>query len=86
VEEIGEHADTALLDLRGLWIFGVVDEVPVEVLRDHALGLGLHPGRHEGGQVAHRNPVEHELLTEEAHRVDCAHPVLRQLVVGRGFE
>jgi hypothetical protein len=86
VEQVGEDADTALLYLGGLRIFGVVDEVPVEVLRDHALGLGLHPGRHKGRQVAHRNSVEHELLPDEPHGVDGAHAVLRQLVVGRGFE
>ena len=33
VEELGQHPDAALLDLEGLRVLGVVDEVPVEVLR-----------------------------------------------------
>ena len=33
VEEVGEHPDAALLDLRRLRVLGVVDEVPVEVRR-----------------------------------------------------
>jgi hypothetical protein len=64
----------------------MVDEVPVEVLGDHALGLRLHPGRHEGRQVAHRDPVEHELLADQPHGVDGGHAALRQLVVGCGLE
>ena len=62
VEEVREHADAALLDLRGLRILGVVDEVAVEVLGDDPLRLGLHPRRHERRQVAHRDPVQHQLL------------------------
>ena len=33
VEELGQHPDAALLDLEGLRVLGVVDEVAVEVLR-----------------------------------------------------
>jgi hypothetical protein len=64
----------------------VVDEVAVQVLGDHALRLGLHPRRHERRQVAHRDAVEHELLADQPHRVDRPHPVLGQVVVGRGLE
>ena len=86
VEEVGQHADAALLDLGGLRILGVVDEVAVQVLRDHPLRLRLHPRRHERRQVAHRDAVEHQLLPDQPHRVDRPHPVLGQLVVGRRLE
>ena len=56
VEEVGEHADAALLDLRGLRVLGVVDEVAVEVVGDQQLRLGLHPGGDEGGEVALGSP------------------------------
>ena len=81
-----EHADAALLDLGRLGVLGVVDEVAVQVLGDDPVGLGLHPGRHEGRQVAHRDPVEHELLADQPHGVDGGHPVLRELVIGRRLE
>ena len=83
VEEVGEHPDAALLDLRRLRVLGVVDVVAVQVLGDHPLRLGLHPRRHERREVAHRDPVEHELLAQQAHRVGGRHPGLRQPVVGR---
>ena len=86
MEEVGEHADAALLDLGRLRVLGVVDEVAVQVLGDHPLRLGLHPGGHERGQVAHRDPVEHQLLADQPHGVDRGHAVLRQLVVGRRLE
>jgi hypothetical protein len=78
--------DAALLDLRRLRVLGVVDEVAVQVLRDHPLGLGLHPRRHERRQVAHGNPIEHELLADQPHRVHGAHALLRQGMVGRALE
>ena len=83
VVEIGEHPDAALLDLGRLRVLGVVDVVAVQVLRDDALRLGLHPRRHERGQVAPRDAVEHQLLAQQPHRVDGRHADLRQLVVGR---
>ena len=86
VEQVREHADAALLDLRRLRILGVVDEVAVQVLGDDPLRLGLHPRRHERRQVAHRDPVEHQLLLDQPHRVDRAHAVLGQRVVGRRLE
>jgi hypothetical protein len=85
-EEVGEHADAALLDLRGLRVLGVVDEVAVQVLGDHPLGIGLHPRRHERRQVALRDAVEHELLVDQPHRIDAGHPVLGQPVVRRRLE
>ena len=86
VEEVGEYSDAALLDLGGLRILGVIDEVPVQVLGDDSLGLGLHPGGNEGGQVPHREPVEDQLLADEAHGLHGGHPMLGQVFVGRRLE
>jgi hypothetical protein len=86
VVEVRQHPDAPLLDLRGLGVFRVIDVVTMEVLSDDALRLGLHPRRHERGQVAHRDAVEHELLGEQSHGVDGAHPPLRQPTVGCGLE
>jgi hypothetical protein len=83
VEEVGEHANAALLDLRGLRILGVIDEVAVQVRRDHPLRFGLHPGRDERRQVALRDAVEHQVLADQPHRVDRRHPVFGQLAIGR---
>ena len=83
VEEVGEHPDAALLDLRRLRVLGVVDVVAVQVLGDHPLRLGLHPRRHERREVAHRDAVEDELLAEQPHRVGGRHPLLGEAVVGR---
>jgi hypothetical protein len=54
--------------------------------RDDPLRLGLHPRRHEGGQVAPRDAVEDELLAQQAHGVDRGHADVRQLMVGRVAE
>ena len=86
VEEVGEHPDAALLDLRRLRVLGVVDVVAVQVLGDDALRLGLHPRGDEGRQVAQRDAVEHQLLAEQPHRVDRRHADVRQPVVGRVAE
>jgi len=86
VIEVRQHADAPLLDLRGLWVLRVIDAVAVQVLGDDALRFGLHPRRHECGQVAHRDAVEHELLGEQPHGVDGAHSPMRQPAVGRGLE
>ena len=55
VEEVGQHANAALLDLGRLRVLGVVDEVAMEVLGDEPLSLELYPGGDEGGEVASRD-------------------------------
>ena len=60
-----------------LRVLGVVDEVAVQVLGDDPLRLGLHPGRHEGGQVALRDPVEDEVLLDQPLRDRAARRRLR---------
>jgi hypothetical protein len=82
MEELGQHPDAALLDLEGLGVLGVVDEVAMEVLVDHPPRLRLHPGGDEGGQVALRNTPNGELLAGQAHRGYRRHRVLRDRVVG----
>ncbi len=74
VEEVGQHPDAALLDLGRDRVLGVVDEVAVQVLGDDPLRLRLHPGRHEGGQVACRVTLEGEVLADQPHRVGRTHP------------
>ena len=66
MKEIGEHPDAALLDLCRAGVLGVIDEVSVEVRSDEALRLGLHPRRHEGGEVALRIAVEGQLAPKRA--------------------
>ena len=86
LKRLGEHPDAALLDLGGLRILGVIDEVRVQVFRDDAVGLGLHPGGDERREIAHRHPVEHHLLFDQSLRFLRGHADLRQLVIGSGLE
>ena len=81
MEEVGEHSDAALLDLRGLGVLGVVDEVAVEVLGDEPLSLRLHPGGHEGREVALWIAFQLELQVDHPHRVEGRHSGLGE--VGR---
>ena len=76
VEQVGQHPDAALLDLGRDRVLGMVDEVAVQVLGDDPLGLRLHPGRDEGGQVSLRITFEVEVLVDQPHRIGRAHPAL----------
>src|SRR4051794_2069758 len=58
----------------------------MQVLGDDALRLGLHPGRDEGRELAHRDAAEDKLLADQAHRVDGAPALLGKPIVGSGFE
>jgi hypothetical protein len=62
MEEIGKHPNAALLDFGSARIFGVIDEVTVQILRDNPLRLWLHPGSHERGQVARRIALEDQIF------------------------
>jgi hypothetical protein len=83
VEQIGQHPDAALLDLGGLRVLGVVDEVPVQVLADQLRDVRAHPGRHEGRQVLLGIAIEEELLLDQETRVGGIHCALWELVIGR---
>jgi hypothetical protein len=86
VEEVAEHPDAALLDLRGPGVLGVVDEVAVGVLGDDPLRLGLHPGGHEGGEVPGGVAVDGHLLVDQVIGVLGRHAVLREAHVGRPLD
>ncbi|HEY6638046.1 MAG TPA: hypothetical protein VIZ61_10240 [Solirubrobacterales bacterium] len=85
MEEVGEHPDAPLLDLRGLRVFGVVDEVPVQVLTDQLGDVRTHPGGDEGGEVPLGVAVEEELLLDQVLGVHRIHRVLRDPVIGGGL-
>src|SRR4029453_5193594 len=73
MEEVGEHADAALLDLRSLGVLGVVDEVAVEVLADQVGDVRSHPGGDERRQVLLRVAVDEELLLDQEARRGRVH-------------
>ena len=77
VPEVGEDVDAARLEGRGLRILVLVDHVLVEALGHQALGLGLHPRRHERGHVQTRVAVEHQLVVD-----DLIRDLRRQLALG----
>ena len=66
VEEVGHHRHAPRLDRRGHRVLVLVDHVLVERLGHQLLGLGVHPGRDEGGEVEPRAAVEHQLVVDEA--------------------
>ncbi len=74
---MGQDVDAAPLQLRRLGIFVLVDEVLVGALGHELLGLALHPGRDEGGQVEAGVPVEHELVMDDLVGGIRGHPVAR---------
>ncbi len=87
VEEVGEHPDAALLDLRRLRVLGVVDEVDAQRFRSITLTcLWLHPGGDERREVAHRQSVEHHFLADQTHRFLGGHARFREFVVGGRLE
>ena len=51
VEQVGDHADAALLDRRGGRVFVLVDHVLVERLCHQLFGLGIHPGGDKRRQI-----------------------------------
>jgi hypothetical protein len=57
--------DAAALDLGGLRVFVLVDDVLVRRLRHQARGLRLHPRGHEGGQVEPGVAVQHQLVVDD---------------------
>jgi hypothetical protein len=81
VEQVGQHADAALLDLGRLRVLGVVDEVAVQVVGDEPAGLGLHPCGHEGRQIVLRVAVHEQLLADKPHCIHGCHPDIRKVLV-----
>jgi len=64
MEEIGKHPNAALLDFGRARIFGMIDEVTVQILGNDPLRLWLHPSGHERGQVARRIALEDEIFRD----------------------
>jgi hypothetical protein len=82
VEEVGQHPDAALLELGRHGVLGVIDEVAVEVVGDQPLRLGLHPRRHEGGEISLRIAVQEQLPGDQPHRVLGRHPGFGKVIGG----
>jgi hypothetical protein len=62
MEQVGQHPDATLLNLSGTRIFGVVDEVTVQVFGDDPLCLRLHPGSDECRHVSSRIALQGEIF------------------------
>lgn len=61
VPEIGKHAQTALLQIGGLRVFILVDDVFVAAFLHQSPGFGLHPGAHKRGQIQPCVAIQHQV-------------------------
>ena len=78
VPQIGQDADAARFEFRGLRVLILVDHVLGQAVR-HQLGrLRLHPGGHERGQVEPGVAVQDQLV---AYRLQCG--VRQQAMLGQ---
>ena len=82
VPQVGEDVHAAPLELGGLRVLVLVDHVLGGALGHQQLGLRLHPGGDERGQVEPGVAVEDELVPDDLQRGARQDPVLRQLVPG----
>ena len=78
VPQPAEDVHAAHLELGGLRVLVLVDHVLVEALGHQLLGLRLHPGGHERGQVQAGVAVEHQLVVD-----DLVGDVGRELALGQ---
>ncbi len=65
VPQVGEDRHAPVLDGRGLRVLVLVDHVLVDGLGHQLVGLRLHPGRDEGGQVQPGAAVEQQLVVHQ---------------------
>ncbi len=65
VPQVGEHPHAARLELGGLGVLVLVDDVLVEGLRQQLHHLGLDPGGAEGREIHARHPVEQQLVVHQ---------------------
>ena len=65
VPQVGEHLPAAGFDLRGAGVLVLVDHVLVRRLQRQAVGVIVHPGADEGGQVEAGVAVEHRLVVDD---------------------
>jgi hypothetical protein len=80
MEQVGEHVDAAVMDVGRLGIFVLIDVVLAQAVGEQPVGLRLHPGRHESGQVEGRIAVEVELVANDPVCDIGRHHLLGQLV------
>ena len=84
VPQVGQDADAARLELRGLRVLILVDHVLGQAFRHQLRGLRFHPGGHERGQVEPGVAVQHQLVPYHLQRGVRQHAVLGQLVLRDG--
>ena len=82
VPQLAEDVHAAHLELGRLRVLVLVDHVLVEALGHQHLGLRLHPGGHERGQVEPRVAVEHQLVVHRAGRRRRERAPRGQMVAG----
>ncbi len=68
VPQVGQHPHAARLELSGLGVLVLVDDVLVEGLRQQLQHLGLHPRGAEGREVHARYAVEQQLVVHQRVR------------------
>ncbi len=76
VPELGDHAETSLLDVRGLRILVAIDHVLVERLHQELGTVFVHPGGDEGRKVQHRVSVEGQFVLDHLVGDIRTHPLL----------
>ena len=81
--QVGQHPHTAPLQLRGLRILVLVDDVLVQRHRHQGPHLGLGPRGAERRQVHPRHTVEHQLVLDEGVGAPRIHGRVREPVLGR---
>ena len=86
--EVGQDAQTALLQLCRLGIFVLVDDVLVGAFLHQPARLRLHPGAHEGGQVEPGVAVQHQVIVDQLIGQIARQSLLAQPVAGdlRGLQ
>jgi len=81
--EVGEHRHAPPLQLGGLRVLVLVDQVLVEALGHQLASLRFHPGRDEGGEVQPRTAIEQQLVMDQLVGDIRRHRVLREAILRR---
>ncbi len=80
--EAGEHVHAATLELRGLRVLILVDDVLVDRLGHEPLRLRIHPGSDERREVEACVAVEHQLVVHDLVREVGWQLALREMQLG----
>jgi hypothetical protein len=78
VPQVGHHVHAPPLDLGGLRVLILVDQVLADRHRHQGKHLGLEPRLAERGQVLARVPVQHQLVRHKLERVSGLRSFLRE--------